>query len=64
MVYNLRAMFGESSDQITIDKQVMPAISDFAKPESPDAQIVHMYGFDYEQQKWVPLPVDPKMYTR
>jgi hypothetical protein len=63
-IYNIRVMFGSDGDMIVFDKQVMSTITEFGKPEPAGETIVHMYGFDYDAQKWVPLPVDPKTYTR
>ena len=61
--YNIRLIFGTADDSFTIDKQVLSA-TPIAKDPVVAETIVHMYGYDYDNEKWVPLPVNTSLFFK
>jgi len=57
----VRVVFGSGDDAIEIDKEVLPAsasgaIESTSCPTTQAGVVVHLYAWDTEKGKWVPLP--------
>ena len=61
--YNIRLIFGTAEDSFTLDKQVLSA-TPIAKDPTVGETVVHMYGYDYDNEKWVPLPVNTSLFSK
>jgi len=59
-VYNIRIIFGNKDDLKIVTKEVLSGLNHFEKPEIPSGEI-HVMGYDYAINKWVPLPIDKRL---
>ena len=59
-IYNIRIMFGKGDDMLIEDKEVLSTMNHLEKLEIPNGEL-HVMGYDYASNKWVPLPVDMKL---
>jgi hypothetical protein len=61
--YDIRLIFGGKDDSFVMDKQVLSA-TPIAKDPASSETVVHMYGYDYDNEKWVPLPVNTSLFLK
>ncbi len=58
--YKIKLAFVNGQMHHEAFQDVLPVSA--VSPESiKPAEIVHLYGYDYNNRKWVPMPIDPKL---
>jgi hypothetical protein len=59
--YKIKLSFSNGNLYCEALQDVLP-VSAVPPPEPvKSAEIVHVYGYDYKNRKWVPLPIDPNL---
>lgn len=55
----LRLEFLSNGKLVSIDKEIFALSTVKKDSDVSDPKIIYVYGYDYNQKKWVPFPVNP-----